>query len=352
MKVLIIATGGTISQIANEDGILESNETSRSGSDFMRILESKKETLGIESISAKTIMNKDSANMVMEDWQCIVRAVVDNYDHYDAFIVTHGTETMGYASSAVSFALGRLGKPVAFTGAQSSFGAPGSDSIMNLENTLRVLSLRRDLVGVFLVFGTNIVSGTRVKKKTEFDYDAFKCSRRFRPLGIVGSDIMFNEESIKRHNSYHKPSAKNANELVVINKFSNKIVALSEFPGMESSVFINMAKSGVKGFVLRSHGSGVPNVGKESAEFENLRPAFEYLQQNKIPLVLTSQAPDGVACMNIYEPSFIARELGAIPTHDMTIEAAVAKLSWLLGQDKSYDQIHKMFPKSLRGEIH
>ena len=349
MKILIISTGGTISHEPDQNGILKSDETSHSGSDFVRILNYKKQRVGIESINAVTILNKDSANMGMGDWGAIVDAVHKNYDLYDGFLVTHGTETMGYATAAASFALGNLGKPVCFTGSQSAFGVMGSDSILNLENCLRVLTERRDLVGVFLVFGTQIVSGSRVKKQTEFDYDAFKCPRRFRPLGVIGSDIMYNEPEIQRHLSSIKPFAKTSSELKVINKFEDKIVVLTEFPGLRSDVIIELAKSGIKGFVLRSYGSGVPNVGREDATFPSLRPAFKYLQEQKIPLVITSQAHTGVACMNIYEPSFLARELGAIPARDTTIEAAVAKLSWLLGQGKNYTQVSNLMQKNMRG---
>lgn len=351
MKVLIISTGGTISHEPDDDGILASNETSRRGSDFVRILNYKVQRFGIDEIRSKTILNKDSGNMSMCDWQKIVDAVVEDYDNYDAFIVTHGTETMGYATSAVTFALENLGKPVCFTGSQSAFSAPGSDSIMNLENCLRVITARRDLVGVFLVFGTQIVSGTRVKKQTEFDYDAFKCSRRFRSLGLLGSKIIYNEPEIKEHLAIIKHKARNKSELVVKNKFDDRIVALSEFPGLKNEFIIDLIKSGVHGIILRSYGSGVPNIGTERDEFYNLRPAFKYLQENKIPLVITSQAHTGVACMSIYEPSFLAKELGAVPGKDISIEAAVVKLSWLLGQGKKYEQIHKLMQENLRGEI-
>jgi len=353
MNILIISTGGTISQKPNEDGVLVSSEASYSGSDFVRILRYKSVKFGVTDIREKTVLNKDSANMSMGDWQTIVNAIVEEYDNYDAFIVTHGTETMGYTTAAVSFALENLGKPVCFTGSQAALGAPGSDSIMNLENCLRVIALRRDLVGVFLVFGTQIVSGTRVKKQTEFDYDAFKCSRRFRSLGVLGSNIIYNEPEIAEHLVVIQKPAKTKKDLVIKNRFNDGVVILSEFPGLKNEFIIDLIeKSNARGIILRSYGSGNPNVGVEDAEFYNLRLAFKFLQQKKIPLVITSQAHTGVACMSIYEPSFHAKELGAIPGKDISIEAAVVKLSWLLGQDKTYEQIHTLMQENLRGEIY
>lgn len=353
MKVLIISTGGTISHEPDADGILASNEQSYSGDNFVQILRGKAATFGINDIREKTILNKDSGNMAMSDWRKIVDAVASEYDNFDAFIVTHGTDTMGYTTAAVAFAFENLGKPVCFTGSQAAFRAPGSDSIMNLENCLRVIGSRRDLVGVFLVFGTQIVQGTRVKKQTEFDYDAFKCPRRFRALGVLGSSIIYNEAEIAGHLAVLKNPAKIKKDLIVKNQFNNEIVVLSEFPGLKNEYIIDLVeRCGARGIILRSYGSGVPNIGAEDAEFYNLRPAFKLLQERKIPLVITSQAPTGVACMSIYETSIQAKKLGAIPGKDISIEAAVVKLSWLLGGNKTYEQIYALMQENLRGEIY
>ena len=321
-------------------------------SHFERILDFKKEKLGLTKIASREILNKDSANIVPEDWGVIARAIYENYDEFDAFVVLHGTETMGYSTAALSFALPNIAKPVVFTGSQAAFGAAGSDSIVNLENAIRVIVTRPDIVGVYLVFGTQIVQGTRVKKKTEFDYDAFKSSRRFPPLGIVGSSIIFNEEQIKKHNACFKNCAKNKESLKLLDHFENNVVALSEHPGLSGDVITNLAKSGTRGFVLRSFGGGVPNVVRAGEDKKlALNDAFEYLMQNKIPIVITSQAPDAVACMSIYEPSIIAKKLGVIPGQDITIEAACVKLAHLLGAGYSYEKISKEFGKNLAGEI-
>lgn len=352
MKILIISTGGTISHEPDEDGILASDELSYSAADFLRILNYKGAKFGVPDMCEKTILNKDSGNMSMGDWQIIIDAIVADYDNYDAFIVTHGTETMGYATAAVSFALENLGKPVCFTGSQSALRAPGSDSIMNLENCLRVITSRRDLIGVFLIFGTQIVSGVRVKKQTEFDYDAFKCARRFMPLGILGSKIIYNETEVAAHLAALKKPAKTKSDLIIKNKFNDNVIVLSEFPGLKNEFIIDLVENcGARGIILRSYGSGVPNVAEEGAEFHNLRRAFKFLQDRKIPLVITSQAHTGVASMSIYKPSLLAKELGAIPGKDISIESAVTKLSWLLGQNKTYEQIHALMQENLRGEI-
>lgn len=350
-KILIISTGGTISQTHTDTGIAISNDNSFKGNTFADILNSFKNKLNLESIDSITIMNKDSSNMISKDWELIVQSIYDKYDNYDAFIITHGTNTMGYATAAVSYALGNLGKPVVFTGSQVSYGILGTDAVLNLENILRVITEKEELVGVFLVFGSKIVTGTRVKKKTEFDYDAFKTFGRLPDIGYLGNSIIFNDSSLNKHLSYLGTKSKTKLGLDVKNNFDNNIMSLTEFPGLKSEYIIKLAQSGVKGFILRATGAGDPNVASIDANYPNLREAFTYLRDHKIPIVVTTQAPDGVSSMCVNEPGILAQELGAIPAWDMSMETMVTKLSWLIANGYSYEQIQKLMVTPFRGEI-
>lgn len=350
-KILVISTGGTISQEHNDRGISISNDNSFKGKTFASILNSFKRKLNISVIDSVTISNKDSSNMISKDWELIVKSIYDNYDNYDAFIVTHGTNTMGYSTAAVSFALGNLGKPIVFTGSQVSYGIPGSDAIMNLENILRVIIENEELIGVFLVFGSKIITGTRVKKKTEFDYDAFKTFGRLPDIGYLGNSVILNKSTLNLHLSYLGTKSKTREGLDVKNSFDNNIISLTEFPGLKSEYIINLAKNGVKGFILRATGAGDPNVASSDADYPNLREAFKYLQEHKIPIVVTTQAPDGIASMSLNEPGILAKELGAIPAWDMSMETMVTKLSWLLASGYSYEAIQELMVTSFRGEI-
>ena len=351
MKILVLSCGGTISQMPNEDGVLGFNDGCYKGGTFARLLKPTSEVLGIELVHSKTILSKDSSNFVIDDWKKIIKNVVTYYDEYDAFIVLHGTDTMAYSTSAASFALGNLGKPVVFTGSQIPYGQPGTDAVKNLENCLRVIMAHPELVGVYMVFGTQIVSGVRVKKKTEFDYDAFKSSRRARGLGVVGTDISLNNSEVKIHLDALRPFAKVADDLDVRNDFSDKVMALSEFPGMRSDLMIALAEAGTKGFLVRSFGDGNINITENDAPYESLRPALEYMKEKGIPVVITSQAPHGSASMQLYGPAILAKELGAIAGFDMGIESAIVKLSWLIAQETPYKKIEGLMQKSLRGEI-
>lgn len=350
-KILVISTGGTISQEHDDKGIAVSNDNAFKGKTFADILNSFKRKLNIDIIDSITISNKDSSNMISKDWELIVKSIYDNYDDYDAFIVTHGTNTMGYATAAVSYALGNLGKPVIFTGSQVSYGIPGTDSIMNLENILRVIIEQEDLAGVFLIFVSKIITGTRVKKKTEFDYDAFKTFGRLPDIGYLGNSIVIDDAALSIHLSHLGTKSKTKEGLELKNNFDNNIMSLTEFPGLKSEYIIKLAQSGAKGFILRATGAGDPNVAPIGADYPNLRSAFEYLQEHKIPIVVTTQAPDGVSSMNVNEPGILAKELGAIPAWDISMETMVTKLSWLIASGYSYEEIQKLMITSFRGEI-
>ncbi|MCI9435296.1 MAG: asparaginase [Bacilli bacterium] len=350
-KILVVSTGGTISQEHTDTGVAVSNNNAFRGNTFAGVLNSFKEKLNLETIDSITIMNKDSSNMISKDWELIVQAIYDKYDDYDAFVVTHGTNTMGYATAAVSYAIGNLGKPVIFTGSQVSYGIPGSDALMNLENILRVIIEKEELAGVFLIFGSKIITGTRVKKKTEFDYDAFKTFGRLPDIGYLGNTIVFNDMALDRHLYHLGTKSKTKDGLVLRNKFDNNIMSLTEFPGLKSEYIIKLAESGVKGFILRATGAGDPNVAPEGADYPNLREAFSYLREHKIPIVVTTQAPDGVSSMSVNEPGILAKELGAIPAWDMSMETMVTKLSWLIANGYSYEDIQKLMLTSFRGEI-
>jgi L-asparaginase len=345
MKTLLITTGGTISQ-QHVDGVAVSDDSAFTGDDFIRAINNTADKLGVD-LETKPVLNKDSSNMIMSDWTAIAEAIAADYDNFDGFIVSHGTNTMGYSCSAISFALNNVSKPIIFTGSQVSYGIPGSDAVTNLDNILRIMSEGHNLAGVFCLFGSKLITSTRVKKKTEFDYDAFKTFGRIPDIALIGNSIQFNESALASHMSFLGDASL---PLEIKPDFDNNIVSLTEFPGLSSEVFVNLAKSGVKGFILRATGAGDPNVS-DSTDYANLRDAFVYLRDNKIPIVITTQAPDGVASMKVNEPGQLALSLGAIPAWDMSMESMVAKLAWLIGNGHSHEEIQRLMITSLRGEI-
>jgi L-asparaginase len=356
--LLVITTGGTIAQEHNEitgQGVSTEEGEARKSKKFAEMLQGiadhEKYDLEITSLS---VLNKDSSNIIPADWELMIKAVVENYDAYDSFLITHGTNTLGYTCAALTFALGKLGKKVILTGSQVPFGYAGSDAVLNLENAIRVVAYKEhDLIGVLAVFGSHIITGVRVKKTTEFEYDAFKTFSAKASMGRIGRVLKMNESAMLEHNHWLEPRARVRKELDIKANFEKfeKVACLTEFPGMNPDIFEYLVKSGIEGFILRASGAGDPNVGAPEDKYRNLRGSFEFLRTKEIPIVVTTQAPDGVATMDVNNAGMMANELGAIPAWDMSIEAMTVKLAWLLGRKFPYDEVRTLMTQSFRGEI-
>lgn len=351
-RVLVIFTGGTVAGNVAESTV--NQKINSKPNDFKKILDESikiiRENWGIEIFATiKELINEDSSNILPEHWSLMIDAITNSYDDFDAFIVLHGTNTMGYSSAALSFGLQNINKPVIFTGAQVPLGYLGSDAITNLVNSLRLsVWAYHDVKGVMAVFGSKIITGARVKKGTEFDYDPFS-SFQTGALGTIGRFMRIDEGALQKHNSYLSrkfPLAVQAKGLKVENNFvTENIASFTEFPGMKPDLFKSLVQEqGVKAFVFRAFGAGDPN--------KKLFPAFEYLKKQKIPIVVTTQAPGGVSNFLVNETGqYLAENQLAIPAHDMSIESMTVKMGWLLGQNFSYDDINRIMVEDLHGEI-
>lgn len=362
-KMLIISTGGTIAQTRNEKtgaSVKVGSSEKVVADGFTELIGNELDEYGFEA-DAKQILTKDSSNIVPDDWVQIIETIEKNYDEYDSFLVTHGTNTLGYTSAALSFALGNLGKRVVLTGSQVPYVTnegklvSGSDALMNLQNASRVAMIPKDeLVGVMVVFGSKIITGTRVKKTTSFDYDGFESYSASQLIGQVGFDIKFDSIGLKQHADLYSFHAKTADRLQVYKKFNTNIVSLTEFPGMNPRMIeILLDEMKLDGVILRSIGAGDPNIAPENEadDYTNLRGIFKLLQTRKIPIVVTTQAAKGVSSMTASEKGEDAYLMGAIPSWDMSIEAITVKLAWLLGRGMKYDQIRSEMLNPIKGEV-
>lgn len=357
-KVLLITMGGTIS--GKVAASIVEGEQIKGSDQFRTVLEdtivSIENTSGIKAIiDHYELCEIDSSNIMPDQWTELSKVIKDEYDNFDAFIITHGTNTMGYTSAAITFALANLDKPVIITGSQVPAGMPGSDAIANLENSLRVAmsnDREKPIKGVLAVFGSHIITGTRVKKSTEFDYDAFK-SFGVGSIGRIGRIIDINSTNLNKHNSYLRtsryPEAKKQVDLICENDFDMRIASLTEFPGMDVAIFNTLIeKNDAQGFILRAFGAGDPT--------ERLLPILRELKIKKIPVVITTQAPNGNSNFQVNEPGQkIAVENLAIPAYDMSIESQTTKLAWLLAKKKkgdlTYEQLCQEMTNDIRGEV-
>lgn len=358
-KILLISTGGTIAGNVSDDksGSKEHTHAEDFKKQIAHTVDRIKSKWGIETevvpVDLKDendeIVDEDSSNIVPNHWVLLSDKIKKEYDEFDAFIVTHGTNTLGYTSAALSFSLVNSNKPVILTGSQVPFGYPGSDALMNLDNSLRVAVWPYNKIkGVVVVFGSSILSGTRAKKTTEFNYDAFNSFSSIK-LGEVGRIIQIKEKALKGHNDYYNPAhldfALTSEDLMVKNEFNTQIVSLSEYPGMSPDIFRTLVENfGAEGFVLRAFGAGDP-----SSRFLEV---FRYLKEKEIPLVITTQAPNGNSNFQVNAPGKKLKDENlAIPAYNMSMESQIAKLSWLLGQNYTYEQVQVEFLKDHKGEI-
>ena len=351
-RVLIIFTGGTIAGNVAESKVSESVKSDPNS--FISIVENSTEMVKKNwNIEIKTeiaeLFNVDSSNITPENWTALAGKIEEAYDQFDAFIVLHGTNTMGYTCAALSFALGNINKPVIVTGAQVPLGYLGSDATTNLINALR-LSVwgYHPVKGVMAVFGSKIISGVRGKKGTDFDYDPFS-SFITGSLGQIGRFMRINVPALEKHVSYLskvKPLAIQSRVLSVKKNFNtSKIASLTELPGMSPDIFKSLVENvGMKAFIFRAFGAGDPS--------SNLFGGFEYLKEKKIPIVVTTQAPSGIASFQVNETGKYLRDNDlAIPAFDMSIESMTVKLAWLIAQGADYEEIKTEMGKDLHGEI-
>jgi L-asparaginase len=358
-RSLLLTTGGTIAGEVASDRIEE--EVKRTAEEFTKILAPTvsylHRTLHLDiDVHPERVCKKDSSDILPIDWTDISSRIKKSYDDFDSFIVTHGTNTLGYTCAALSFALANPKKPIILTGSQVPAGVPGSDALVNLENAVRLAVWKREdgppIKGVMVVFGSHIITGTRVKKETEFDYDAFK-SFSTGSLGRIGRIINMNNANLEKHNSYLKtglwPEASTAKDLRCVNQFDMRIASLTEFPGMSSDIFATLVEhNDIRGFILRAFGAGDPCTKHLSA--------FEYLKSKEIPLVVTTQAPSGNSNFQVNEPGKILKDKElAIPAYDMSIESQTVKLAWLLAKrnrgEITYKGICEEMIHDLHGEI-
>ena len=351
-RIQIIFTGGTIAgNVAHHEG----GQNVKSDPDsFLGVIERASsivsETWHVDiELSIIELLNKDSSNIDPADWAMLANTIHDYYDQTDAFIVLHGTNTMGYSCAALTFALENINKPVIFTGAQVPLGYLGSDAITNQVNALRMAVWPHHVMkGVLAVFGSKIIGGARVKKGTDFDYDPFN-SFQSGTIGQIGRFIKIDETALEKYESYlskNHPLAETAADLVVSSAFScDGIVSLTEFPGLESHHIKTLADNGARGFIFRSFGAGDPN--------QRLFEAFEYLKDKRIPIVVTTQTPNKISNFKVNETGQYLEEHDlAIPAHDMSMEAMCTKLAWLLGQGLDYETIKTKMVEDLHGEIY
>ena len=332
-KVLIIYTGGTIGMKKSENGYTPASlDTLRETINSIRDI-NHRDMPDFTLVETRPIL--DSSNVGLREWNKIARLIYESYESFDGFVVLHGTDTMAYTASALSFMLKNVAKPVVLTGSQIPLLEIRSDGVDNLITSLLVAA--GGVVNeVCLCFGDRLLRGSRATKMSADGLVAFD-SPNYPHLADIGIKIKYNHSVIRE-----QPTSP-----LEFTEFKNsKIAVLKVFPGIQLSLFESILTESLSGIVLESFGTG--NIPDNDGELLHIiKKAFD----KNIPIVVTSQCPSGTVSLGAYETSSPLKRAGAISGRDMTTEAAVAKLYYLFSLENTDKTREEIMTASLVGEL-
>ena len=331
-RVYIANTGGTIGMRPGPDGY-------RNAVGFLReVLEALPELHGTDM--PEVVLHDydpllDSANMSPANWEMIAADIIARYDDFDGFVIIHGTDTITYTASALSFLLEGLSKPVVLTGAQIPLCQVRSDGRPNLIDAI-LIAAHEPIPEVCVVFADRILRGNRAVKISADDLDAYR-SPNFPPLGRAGTSIEIDhglvrsvsQSPLRRHQLQHA-----------------HVAALQLFPGITGAIVRNATQAPLQGLLVLAYGSG-----NGPADADDLIDAIEDACQRGVVVVIGSQCAEATVQLGQYATSGAFGRAGAVGVGDMTPEAALTKLYYLLALGLSAEEVRTIMPLNLRGEV-
>jgi len=334
--VLIIYTGGTLGMAYDEQGSLVPFN-------FGKILE-KIPNLNNLNISITVISFPepiDSSNINLQHWVDMAYIIYENYDTYDGFVVLHGTDTMAYSASMLSYMLSGLNKPVIFTGAQLPISAMRSDARENLMTSLEIAISKANgkpiVPEVCIFFNHMLLRGNRAKKVQSVHFDAFE-SENYPPLAESGIVIDYNYASIRPYEEGKK--------LKYLNRLDNRVMVLKLFPGITKNVIQHCLQiEGLKGIVLETYGSG--NSPSEDWFIHTMEEAVD----RGLLVFNVSQCNGGRVIQGRYQTSTDLKRVGVLSGGDITTEAAITKMMFVLANENDETEIKRKMMTPLAGEM-
>ena len=331
-SILIVYTGGTIGMVPTANGYSPRPGVFRAALDDIRVMHHpampRWDFLELDPIL-------DSSNIAVEEWNKIGSVIGENYARYDGFVVMHGTDTMAYTASALSFMLENLAKPVVLTGSQIPLCELRSDGRDNLVTSMQVAAEGR-VCEVCLCFGGRILRGNRAIKSSADGMIAF-ASPNCAPLAEVGISTRYLDSAFRP-----LPA-----EAFHFQRFENiPIGVIKVFPGIQFELFEKIVTESLRGVVLETFGAG--NIPSSSG---TLLPIVEKAVRCGAVVVVCSQCPQGTVSLGAYETSSALKRAGVVSGHDLTTEAAIAKLYYLFSKGLGLGEIKSAMEHDICGEL-
>lgn len=317
-NILMIGTGGTIASGQTADGLAPELDPSRLLQDTPRVAQ-------LCRVDCLQLYSLDSTNIRPDHWLGLARAIRQHYDQYDGFVISHGTDTMAYTAAALSYLIQDCPKPIVLTGAQKPIWFDGTDSKRNLTDAF--LYACRGCGGVQIVFNGKVILGTRARKTCSKSYHAFS-SVNYPDLAVVQDGRLL---QYMRCTCYPRP--------VFYNTLDDRVSLLKLIPGT-SSQLIDFMLDRSDGLIIESFGVGGLPEYHGSEFYDAVRRGVE---RGKI-VVMTTQVPNEGSDLTVYHVGgHLKHTLRVLEAYDMTTEAAVCKLMWILGQTHDFAQAEKLF---------
>ncbi|HJF73887.1 type I asparaginase [Gallibacterium anatis] len=324
-KLLLLTTGGTIASVEGENGL----KPGVTADELLRYVSKLDNDYTMETTS---LMNLDSTNMQPEYWVKIAEAIKENYEHYDGFVITHGTDTMAYTSAALSYMLQYSQKPIVITGSQIPITFQKTDAKKNITDAIRFAC--ESVGGVYVVFDGRVIQGTRAIKLRTKSYDAFE-SINYPYIAFIS------EERI----DYNKPVRVVHKPFSVKTALCTDVCVLKLYPGLKPEM-LDILKNLYKGIVIESYGSGgVP------FEYRDILSKVNELLAAGIVIVITTQCLEEGEDMSIYEVGRRVNQELIIRSRNMNTEAIVPKLMWALGQSSDFKQVKKIMETPIAEDV-
>lgn len=328
-KILLIATGGTIASGYTEEGLAPEF----SASELLEYVEEHREFCRVEVLQP---FNLDSTNICGRHWLELAEVIEENYKAYDGFVICHGTDTMAFTAAALSYLIQNSRKPIVVTGSQKPINLPVTDARTNLMDSLRFASDPK-AHGVSIVFGGNVIAGTRAKKERSKSYNAFSSINYPSVAVIRDGRIVF----------YIDDKDKTEGEVRFYHSLNEKVLLLKLVPGMDGSV-LNRLFSWYDGVIIEAFGvGGFPEYG-EVPFYPEIR---RWTDAGKIVMLATQVTHEG-SDMEVYQVGkAIKEDFHLMEAYDMTLEATVTKTMWAMGIASDAEQFRRLFYETVNHDI-